>query len=90
MHLQHPLLTSSCRRLLPACLPAGYPSTWCHFGCAAAELDPQGKFAGAGAGARNLWVWNAQRGGKPVPFASCCGPDGFSESCTCAPRGGCA
>lgn len=49
------------------------------------ELDPTGKFASEWDG----WVWKAQRGSAAVPFASCCGPQGFSAQCTCAPRGPC-
>ncbi|EFN57507.1 hypothetical protein CHLNCDRAFT_143085 [Chlorella variabilis] len=67
-----------------------YPSTWCHFGCAAQELDPTGKFAGAGQGAKDVWKWGATRGGRPVPFASCCTPQGFSPDCSCASRGSCS
>ena len=50
------------------------------------ELDPAGKFSGAGKGARNIWQFNATRGGQPVPFASCCGPQGFLPECQCARR----
>ncbi|PSC67957.1 peptidase C69 [Micractinium conductrix] len=48
-----------------------YPNSWCSFGCAVEELDPAGKFAGAGAGKFEIWRWNATRGGAEVPLASC-------------------
>lgn len=67
-----------------------YPQSWCHFGCAAAELDPTGKFAGAGQGARNIWSFNAKKGGEAVPLASCCTPQGFSAECECAKRPACS
>ncbi|KAL4438020.1 hypothetical protein ABPG77_004241 [Micractinium sp. CCAP 211/92] len=67
-----------------------YPNSWCHFGCAAQELDPRGKFAGAGRGKTDVWVWNATRAGQAVPLASCCTPEGFSSECQCASRGPCA
>ncbi len=54
------------------------------------ELDPTGKFNGAGTGARNIWQWAATRGGQAVPFASCCGPQGFLPQCQCARRASCA
>lgn len=67
-----------------------YPDTWCHFGCAVSELDPKGKFAGAGQGATNVWTWSATKNGQEVPFESCCSSSGFSSSCKCAPRKPCA
>lgn len=54
------------------------------------ELDPTGKFNGAGTGARNIWQWAATRGGQAVPFASCCGPQGFLPQCQCARRASCS
>lgn len=54
------------------------------------ELDPRGKFAGAGQGRTDVWVWNATRAGQAVPLASCCTPDGFSSECQCASRGPCS
>ncbi|PSC73887.1 L-gulonolactone oxidase [Micractinium conductrix] len=62
-----------------------YPNTWGHFGCAVQELDPQAKFASEWDG----WVWAATRDGASVPFASCCGPAGFSPACRLAPRTKC-
>ena len=53
--------------------PREYPRTWCDFGCAAAQLDPAGKFAGLS----GVWQWN-------FDAASCCTPQGFNAaSCTC-------
>ena len=49
-------------------------------GCAVAELDPTSKFAGMS----GVWNWNAARNGRPVDFASCCSPRGFSPLCECA------
>jgi FAD/FMN-containing dehydrogenase len=58
-----------------------YPETWCDFGCAVAELDPDGKFRSAS----DVWRWSASRAGTPVSdFSSCCSPDGFKKSeCVC-------
>lgn len=70
---------------------AAYPQTWCHFGCAAQQLDPTGKFSGAGAGPSNIWHFNARRGGEAVPFASCCTESGFDYgACECARRPSCS
>ena len=49
------------------------------------ELDPAGKFASEWEG----WRFNATRGGAVVPFASCCGPQGFLPECQCASRASC-
>lgn len=62
-----------------------YPDTWCHYGCAVQELDPNGKFDPVS----TLWQWHAERNGTSVEFGSCCGPDGFSAQCTCAARPAC-
>ncbi|EFN59179.1 hypothetical protein CHLNCDRAFT_138071 [Chlorella variabilis] len=62
-----------------------YPSTWCSFGCAVQELDPQGKFASEWDG----WKWSATLNGNPIPLASCCTSKGFSPSCQCAARTDC-
>ena len=61
-----------------------YPKSWCHFGCAAAALDPTSKFASQWDG----WRWNATKGGAPVAdfAASCCTASGFSPDCACATR----
>jgi len=58
-----------------------YPESWCDFGCAVAELDPEGKFRSAS----DVWRWSASRAGSPVSdFSSCCSPDGFLKSeCVC-------
>lgn len=58
---------------------AEYGTDWCHFGCAVNSLDPTGKFSGIS----QVWQWAASLGGAPVPFPSCCTPDGFSASCKC-------
>ncbi len=62
-------------------------ASWCHFGCAAAQLDPTNKFQGMS----DVWKWQALSGGQPVAdFASCCNADGFDTGrCTCAPRTDC-
>lgn len=66
-----------------------YPDTWCHFGCAAHELDPTGKFQATGDGKTAIWKWYATRNGTAADFASCCGPNGFSAECQCASRTDC-
>ena len=62
---------------------AEFPNTWCDFGCAVSELDPNGKFAGIS----TKWQWAAsskRSGDVVVEFAQCCGPDGFKKDmCTC-------
>ncbi|KAL4443587.1 hypothetical protein ABPG75_011324 [Micractinium tetrahymenae] len=58
---------------------ADYGAAWCSFGCAAQQLDPEGKFAGAS----DLWQWNATRDGAPADFASCCIDAGFDTACQC-------
>ena len=72
--------TSPATRASPPLPPAALPQ----------ELDPAGKFSGAGKGARNIWQWSATRAGQAVPFASCCGPQGFSTECQCARRASCS
>ncbi|KAK9806294.1 hypothetical protein WJX72_008903 [[Myrmecia] bisecta] len=63
-----------------------YPTTWCHFGCAAQELDPTAKFAGES----DMWHWRAAKGGKEVPFSDCCSSEGFDYGqCSCLPRTNC-
>lgn len=70
---------------VPTHSPSGCPT------CARRqELDPEGKFAGSGKGAKNVWVFNARRGGAQVPFASCCTPKGFKPERVCASRGSCS
>ena len=65
---------------------AVYPDTWCDFGCAVQELDPDDKFRTES----NVWRWNATRGGAPTEFASCCTPQGFDKAqCQCAPAPAC-
>ena len=61
-----------------------YPSSWCHFGCAVADLDPYGKFNGES----DVWQWRASRYGRSVPFSTCCSSEtGFDYSkCTCDMR----
>ena len=57
-----------------------YPETWCDFGCAVVELDPEGKFRSAS----DVWRWTASRDGQTVEdFASCCTSDGFRPACSC-------
>ncbi|KAK9838533.1 hypothetical protein WJX81_005953 [Elliptochloris bilobata] len=63
-----------------------YPDSWCHFGCAVQELDPEGRFSGLS----GVWAWRATRQGLDVPLELCCTPEGFSAECTCAQRLGCA
>ena len=62
---------------------AEFPNTWCDFGCAVSELDPNGKFAGIS----TKWQWAASSKSSSdvvVEFAQCCGPDGFKKDmCTC-------
>lgn len=66
-----------------------FSAAWCDFGCAAAQLDPDAKFAGLSP----VWRWNATReGGAVADYASCCTPEGFNGAqCTCAasPLPGC-
>ena len=50
--------------------------------CGMQELDPNGKFRSLS----DVWAWRATRRGLDVPLAMCCGPDGFSAECACAPR----
>ena len=50
------------------------------------ELDPNGKFRSLS----DVWAWRATRRGLDVPLALCCGPDGFSAECACAPRLDCS
>lgn len=50
-----------------------FGDSWCHFGCAVRELDPQNKFAGLS----DVWSWEG------VDLERCCGPDGFSAQCKC-------
>ena len=72
-----------------ACLPPGwpdpgcwhgdkeFPDTWCDFGCAVQQLDPDSKFVGS---APDRWTWAG------VDMARCCGPTGFMHEqpgCTC-------
>ena len=57
-----------------------YPETWCDFGCAVVELDPDGKFRSES----DVWRWAASRAGEPVQdFGSCCTSAGFSSQCVC-------
>lgn len=49
------------------------------------ELDPTGKFRSEWDG----WRWAASRDGALVPFAACCGREGFSPQCTCERRTDC-
>jgi hypothetical protein len=57
-----------------------YPETWCDFGCAVVELDPDGKFRSES----DVWRWAASRGGEAVQdFGSCCTSAGFSSQCVC-------
>jgi len=57
-----------------------YGNNWCNFGCAAHDLDPEGKFRGSS----QVWKWHAQKDGAEVEFGTCCTPEGFSQQCTCA------
>ena len=61
-----------------------YPESWCDFGCAVAELDPNGKFRSES----DVWRWEATKGGVSVDFSACCSADGFlaREGCECTPR----
>lgn len=55
-----------------------YPDTWCDFGCAVKDLDPEGKFVGDTPG---VWYW----GGANLD--ECCTVDGYDKSrfgCDCA------
>ncbi|KAI8470601.1 MAG: POT family-domain-containing protein [Monoraphidium minutum] len=67
---------------------AEYGAGWCHFGCAAARLDPAGKFSSAS----DVWRFAAadRASGRAVAdFGACCGARGFDEArCVCAPREG--
>lgn len=60
-----------------------YPDTWCDFGCATYQLDPEGKFSGES----DVWRWNmTTTSGSPASFSSCCTANGFNkEACTCQP-----
>ena len=72
----------------PTCLvalPPTPPPRSLHHPAPCQELDPQAKFASEWDG----WVWAATRDGASVPFASCCGPAGFSPACRLAPRTKC-
>lgn len=65
-----------------------FPDTWCDFGCAVHELDPEGKFSSSS----SVWRWNAKNKpfGLPVPLQHCCTAQGFDkEKCVCAKRTGC-
>jgi hypothetical protein len=70
---------------------AEYGESWCQFGCAAQQLDPAGKFAGAS----SVWTWRAGDAATATPvarFESCCtGPDGaFDQArCRCLPNPSC-
>lgn len=65
---------------------AAYPETWCDFGCAVHQLDPEGKFRTES----KLWQWNATKDGVPVEYGSCCTPQGFDKAqCMCAPVNPC-
>lgn len=56
---------------------------WCDFGCAVMDLDPTGKFNGIS----GIWTWSATRAERPVPYGTCCTPDGFDHAaCQCAER----
>jgi hypothetical protein len=57
-----------------------YPESWCDFGCAVQELDPEGKFRSES----DVWRWSASRAGSAVEFSSCCSSSGFLKSeCVC-------
>ena len=58
-----------------------YSESWCDFGCAVAELDPNGKFRSES----DVWRWAATNGGMSVDFSTCCSADGFSDACRCEP-----
>jgi len=63
-----------------------YPETWCDFGCAVNQLDPNGKFSSES----NVWKWKATRDGQAADFASCCTPQGFNKNrCQCASSPAC-
>jgi hypothetical protein len=69
---------------------AEYGDNWCHFGCAAQQLDPGAKFAGQAAG--QIWQWGAAKKGteEQVSLSSCCNSNGFDTSrCSCARRAPC-
>ncbi len=72
---------------------AEYPESWCDFGCAVQELDPNRKFTST----VDFWHFNAQRGGDAYDLTSeaghkaCCTKDGFSHAkCKCMSRKTCA
>jgi FAD/FMN-containing dehydrogenase len=58
-----------------------YGESWCNFGCAVNELDPDSKFQSEW----NGWRFKATRGeGEEVQFSSCCTAEGFnSDLCQC-------
>ncbi|KAK9908861.1 hypothetical protein WJX75_003902 [Coccomyxa subellipsoidea] len=63
-----------------------FPDTWCHFGCAVRELDPDGKFRSMS----DVWTWNAaNQTGASAPLDQCCTADGFKAECTCQHRPPC-
>lgn len=54
-----------------------YPDTWCDFGCAVTDLDPEGKFRDS---ANDRWNWEG------ADLDACCtelGYDRSREGCTC-------
>ena len=65
---------------------AEYNSTWCNFGCAVAELDPDGKFQSMA----NIWRWNMTRNGQIVSPGSCCTSAGFAAECQCSTSSACS
>ncbi len=79
--------------LLPRAVATVVAPQWCSFGCAAAQLDPRAKFAGAAGAA--IWSWaatDALTGASISDFAgTCCGAAGFDTGrCTCARRRDCS
>lgn len=58
-----------------------YGESWCHFGCAANQLDPENKFQSEWDG----WRFKATRGDEgEVSFSSCCTAEGFDgAACQC-------
>ncbi len=57
-----------------------FPDTWCDFGCAVQQLDPNGKFRDS---APDRWTWEG------VDLAGCCTAEGFNATrpgCTCTVR----
>ncbi|GMH44322.1 hypothetical protein BSKO_12256 [Bryopsis sp. KO-2023] len=64
-----------------------YPDSWCDFGCAVHQVDPNGKFSKES----DVWNWRAvDNQGNDVKLGSCCSENGFDkEKCRCVSRKKC-